>query len=675
MSQALHSLWVELLKGEDLRPWIRRALPELADIIPAGSATPNEIADRLVDAIGTRNLHAPVLRALQAKFPARRTQLLALAAPFGVELPPPEPALPSPAPRVITPWLVVAALVLGIVAWQVIERSNGPAAEPNTEPPAPPQDLRGELARLFQRSPDHLHLNIPALPARDLGTVLARAPDDRHLLATRLHIDESEIVASRSPVVALRVEPSRRLASSLGLAVSDDELAAADIELRLDDLVVREVAGSALRKRIEADPDVTEQRKRGAALTIITRTFEAVPQLAFAPRRSGDAAWQSLYQRLTTARAPEVVHDGPTIVLKGNAGAVLAYELSSVEFVAAQLGDGSDVRLLPVVASDPQDAPAVAPPRTEPLERFAFAVIAGERYRLHGNLPGANGAELVAQTLRRAGGESLVELVPGELTAGDVRRALDQLVERARATRPALLVFYYFGHAMPVGLGQQVLVMGDYTGDLKREVFSAAAVTHQLERPEHPMHGSNLEQLVRVAQAIETELPPQVPGLVTVAEVHHRLEESQIPFVILVDGCYEDKEFESIRELLQLTEFGDYFGTDDGATAEREFHDRLMRYGDVPTLKDDDPVIVAARPGRAAPVVADPRHGWSLSPGVGPLGRRLYLNIDSADSWPALLRTLIDIQPLGEARINGTISWSDLSAFAARLPPQPADAP
>jgi hypothetical protein len=78
-------------------------------------------------------------------------------------------------------------------------------------------------------------------------------------------------------------------------------------------------------------------------------------------------------------------------------------------------------------------------------------------------------------------------------------------------------------------------------------------------------------------------------------------------------------------------------------------------------------VILAARPGQAARLVQDPRHAWNLAPGVGPLARRLYLGLDGASSWPGLLRSMIDIQPIGEVRIAGTISWSDIAGFERRM--------
>ncbi len=674
MSAPLHALWVAVLSGDDLRPWIRRALPSLADIVPGGNAAPADIADRLVDAINQRGLAQESLRALVKKFPSRREEIEAVAKALGVTLGAPGSNQGLPRPPSRWPWFIVAAVVAGIILVVTLTRLRdcGGATENTRTPPvesaipAVPTDLRGVLAELLHTEANQLHLNIPPLPAREVGTVLARDSDGRQLLALRLHFDDPEtsttaaVSAAAGPIVA-----TRQLMNSLGFTATDRELAAAEVEIRLDALTVREVLGAALRKRIEESEDIYRQRQKGARLLVITKTFEAIPELTFRPRISDDPDWVALRRRLKTSRAADKMTEGPGIVLKGDASSVIAYELSSVDFVADSLGDETNVRLVPVSLDETGELPTSA--STSTLGRFAFAVIAGSRYRLHGSLPGQTDAALVGETLRRANGEPLVEIAPDELTTEAFRNALAQIVNKARSTRPPVLVVYYFGHAMPIGLGQQVLIMSDYTGDLTRDSASVGRFRHDTTSLTHPLHGSSMDDLLRVAQAVEAGHTQSLPGLVTVAEVHQILQASEVPFALLIDGCYEDKEFEAIRDLLQLTDIGDYYGDADGASSELEFHARILSYGDVPALRDADPVILAARPGQVARMVSDPRHGWSLSPKVGPLARRLYLGIEGARSWPSLLRGMIDIQPTGEVRIAGTISWSDLAGFERRV--------
>lgn len=678
MSASLHKLWVEVLGGDDLRPWIRRELPELAEAIPTGNPTPADIADRLVEAIMKQQSAPDVLRALAARFPGRREQIDEVARSLGVTLASlPGPPPPPPSVRRRWPWsvLAAAAVVASVVAVMTLRhRGETPAHDASAESKAdapevpPPTDLRGVLAGMLHVEADLLHLNIPPLPAREVGSIFARDPSGRQLFALRLRLDDAETVTSAGAGAAVSpLAASQALMSGLGVAPTAPELAAAEVELRLHALTVREVAGAALRKRLEEDDDVREQRRKGARLLVITRTFEAVPELAFRPRGGGGEAWTTLRRRLMASHATEAGSEGPAVVLRGDASSVVAYELSSVDFVADTLGDEAKARMVPVHV-DEADAPATPAPA---LGRFAFAVLAGSRYRLHGSLPGQSDAAFVGEILRSAGGEALVELAPDELPAAAFRAALAAIVDKARATRPPLLVVYYFGHAMPLGSGQQVLIMSDYAGDLQRDAPSFGRALHDAGTATHPMHGSNLDDLLRVAQAVESEVPPEIPGLVTVAEVHRTLRAGDVPFALLIDGCYEDKDFEAIRDLLQLTEIGDYYGDADGAAAEREFHAKILRYGDIPSLRGADPVILAARPGLAARLVADPRYGWDLLPKVGPLARRLYLGADRASSWPGLLRGMIDIRPTGEIRIAGTISWSDLAGFEQRVQADP----
>lgn len=409
MSAPLHELWVAVLAGDDLRPWIRRELPALADVIPGGNAAPADIADRLVDAIRQRGLALAALRALATKFPGRRDQIELVARGLGVTLAAPTGSQRAAAPRRPRwPWFLLAASVaVALVATLTPLRScdgSPPSVEkPSTSsvpPPTPaaPTDLRGVLAELLHTEPDQLHLNIPPSPAREVGTILARDPDGRQVLALRLQFEDAETsVGPAVSAAAGSVVASRQLMNSLGVTATDPELAAAEVEIRLGALTVREVLGAALRKRLEESDDVREQRRRGARLLVITKTFEAVPELAFRPRVSGDPVWVELRRRLQASRAVDETSKGPGVVLRGDASSVVAYELSSVDFVADSLGDASKVRLVPVGADDGVDPPVA---RASALGRFAFAVLAGSRYRLHGSLPGESDAALVGETLR-----------------------------------------------------------------------------------------------------------------------------------------------------------------------------------------------------------------------------------------------------------------------------------
>lgn len=680
MSAAFHKLWVEVLGGDDLRPWIRREFPELAEAIPTGNPTAGEIADRLVEAIEARGNAPEVLRALARKFPGRRAQIDEAARSLRVTLDlPPAPSQPTrstPPMHARWPWFVAAAIV--VVAASVIAilqpwvhdrpRLTSPE-ETGGKADSSPTDLRGVLAGMLRIDPTLLHLNIPPLPARELGTILARDPEGRQVLALRLRLDEAETVESTGSVAAVSPIPaSRQLMNSLGIAATESELGAAEVEIRLKGWTVREATGAALRRHLETSDDVREERRKGARLQVINRTFEAVPELVFRPRSGAEDAWAALRRRLRASYASDAPGEGTAVVLKGDVSAVVAYEVASVDFVADTLGSEAKVRLSPVDGGQADESPATA---VHGLGRFEFAVLAGSRYRLNGSLPGQHDAAFVSETLRSAGGEPILELAPEELTAAAFRDALELIAGKAREARPPLLVVYYFGHAMPLGSGQQVLVMSDYAGDLKRDAPSIGRVMHDAESATHPMQGSNLEDLLRVAQAVEGEVAPEIPGLVTVAESHRILSAAGVPFVLLIDGCYEDKDFDEIRELLRLTEIGDYYGDGDGAMAEREFHAKILRYGELPLLRGADPVVLAVRPGVAAQLVPDPRYGWSLPPRVGPLARRLYLGVERATSWPGLLRGMIDIRPTGEVRIDGTISWSDIARFEERLQPDP----
>jgi hypothetical protein len=178
-----------------------------------------------------------------------------------------------------------------------------------------------------------------------------------------------------------------------------------------------------------------------------------------------------------------------------------------------------------------------------------------------------------------------------------------------------------------------------------------------------------MDDLLAVMQAVEDLVPAEVPGLVQLVDVHGRLVESGIPFILLVDGCYPSSGMDQLRSELYLTEWGDYFGPGLSPDMGR-YSKALAIYGERPYLTNQNPVVLAAKPGTEARVRANPWNEWDFSPRVGPLAGRIASNIrryrGSGEelSWGNLLRLMSDqIRGLGELDVRGSITWSDFSVF------------
>ena len=230
---------------------------------------------------------------------------------------------------------------------------------------------------------------------------------------------------------------------------------------------------------------------------------------------------------------------------------------------------------------------------------------------------------------------------------------------------------YYSGHAVAGRGGQLMLVMSDYQGRLENDLgedlllgFPRAA----LEEPSHPFNGSNIGDLLDVMVALQAEHPEAIPGLVPISEIAKRFEATGVPFIILVDACYEHEQMDVLREQYNLTESGDYYGPQDfgGAESSQRFTKAIKQFAAAPYLRSTNPIIISSTPGTIALQTLSPLQPiWSRPEYVAPLAKRLYYRYESAladqdaTSWGLFLNWIVDVKPIGEQRIRGTFSWSD----------------
>jgi hypothetical protein len=535
---------------------------------------------------------------------------------------------------------------------------------------APRVTLREALAARLACSPESLHMNVPPASGRYPGALLVRAPDGLLLPVTFEHRPdgvgapsfelEGYAVTSASAALSGTVGGGQKFDSDV------DELL--DVSLQLREGRVIEAPLPSLRERVASDGDVARLRARGRDPEVIVRAYEATCDLVLRQRSEMNAKQWLELRKAALKSSAELREDG-SLVFRSKSPSVVAYETLSVGIVADSLGSGEPRVVLTETVAENISGPAK--PRASPTTTV-FAGVASTRNPLLGDLPAAqNSLTLMEEAMAEAGVEERVTWASDGLLDKDTLFGwLRGVAERTEKAAAEAVVVYWVGHSVSLSNGQLYLVMGDYQGDLQEDVGSVER-RDMLSEEGQPLSGTNIDDLVGVLQAVEDLAPDEVPGLVPLVEVHSFLAESEVPFVILVDGCYPAERMDELREELYLTEWGDYFGPNLSPDMGR-YSKALGIFGKRPYLTSPDPVVLAAKPGTLAPIRRHPWNEWDFATGVGPLASRVAWNIRRSRgyseglSWGQLLSLIADQKRgLGELSVRGSITWSDFSVFDA----------
>lgn len=543
--------------------------------------------------------------------------------------------------------------------------------------------LADELAQALQADPAAIQSNLPPADGRYPGAVLVR-PAVGQVAALRL-VDRPEEGDGVAKLIGDLSSVQTSAASGLlsgnlrGLRGGASSAADVEVTLRLKGVRVFEVPlGKALKDQLIADGDVVSAERRRLRPEVIFRSYEATPVMTV---RQGAAAsveaWDDAKGRLL--RAGATIAAGGSLQLVATRPVVVAYETVTVDFLSRNFSAGGieDVRFTPQTAD--RTTLAFLDPATFGLRRSGRAVtyvaVGTAQYRSErfGNLESVGPSmELAGAALEQVGAAAVAGVQPpqsGATTRASMDAFLDQLAGKLAADKPAAFVFYYVGHAVARRGGHMYLVLSDYNGDLKQDLGEETMLglpRAQLEAPNAPLGGSNIGSILDVVNAAEGELPDATPGLYAVAEVCQRIGRANVPFAVVVDGCFESETMEALRQELNLTRAGDYYGPKDLPAQELQLYASALRqFGVAPYLHAANPVVLSAKPGSVALEVPHPAFGWEFAPRVGPLAARMYRLAqasvvgDGDTSWGAYLRGLADYAGTGELGTKGSISWSD----------------
>jgi hypothetical protein len=537
--------------------------------------------------------------------------------------------------------------------------------------------LQAALAEQFGSPPKAVVPNIPSRGGRYPGAVLAVTPSGSELLVRGMYRPANLPQVSGSLTGALLSEANavwQLTGRTFGGTLQGHGSATVEVELK--DIRIFEEESGSIAERLRSDESVGRARASGQNVVVVTKSYEAVPIITVRQQSQSKAEdWAKLKDELTKARG-ELTTDN-AVIFRSTEPQVVAYEASDAKLIAGSFSAG-DVKLeLKRRISAPPANGAPTPDEFGAKSKgrgVAFAVLASAFYTADqfGDLPeAATSADVVDELLRTTGANSLETGAnnSARLTTESFAEVRKKLVNTLKTMKPRAFVFYYAGHAVSGQSGAEYLVMGDYRGKLTNDLQQTTPFVSR-GIAEGPLAGSNIKDIMKVVAAAGQELSTSKPGLVAVADIYRDFAEADVPFALVIDGCFEAEAMSKLREDLRFTPWGDYYGVDGDVTGRlQEFQQALRTYGEAPYLRSENPVIFAARPGTLARPVAHPVYHGDLVPRVAPLAAKLlgtYLfALENREdlSLGLWLRRIADFAGTGELDVKGSISWSDFEVF------------
>lgn len=564
---------------------------------------------------------------------------------------------------------------------QEIQQALATIFDPSQLPDARnlPKTIRANFAQAFNRPEELIELNLPPSGGRYPGSVLL-SPAQGQVLPMRRVFRPEDLPRTKSDVsITLSGQTQSELVSQL--LGNSRASAGVDIQIDLKDLRLFEMdLSSNFKRSLLRDKSIYRAEKRGQKPRAIVRAYEAL--LTYTLRKNdaySQDSWNSI-QKDALAIGGRLTNEGG-ITIQSNQPSVIAYESVSVNYIVNNLnvGDPDEVILRDhIVEANNRTTLSLKNLNLQPANKaITYLAWGNTQYESEyfGNLNVVGSSiELFSGVMEQSGGRPLLEGAnPESLTSAQ----MDEILDRAAAAlkkqkRKTPFIFYYVGHAVAGPNGHQYLVLKDYRGNPAEDIgenYLYGLSREQLEAPASPVSGSNFSDLFDVANALKTAYPEEIEGLYPVSEIERRLGEAGVPMVVLVDACFSVEQMEQLRMALSLTPDGDYYGPSNfgGPDEVLRYAKAIKRFGNVPYLNSQNPVILSAAPGSIAVVVPDPLPGLLKSNRVAPLARKIYTQFENtlvegtAISLGDFFYSIVDIKELGEVRIRGSVSWSDFS--------------
>jgi hypothetical protein len=570
-------------------------------------------------------------------------------------------------------WFVAGAFIVGIVVF-LYPRLRRP-------------DARVELAKVLGVNPEFLHLNIPPSTGRLPGSTFVISGS---LLPIDFTSRDDKDLISGDPfaldwhITTLFSGEGASGAGPLGVLFENSE--AVRIEIRAHDCRVIEMKLPVIKDRLLHSKEVLEQSARGNNPFVVVRAFEGTLETRLTKSGKESArAWDDVKEsarrsskasQTNTTRISLAGTSEDEVIVSWPTPVVFAYEVQKASLITTHLGTKpDDVNFAPVSVSDLTNATPKNPKPTAKSEGtggWAMLTIASGYYpqvQFLNQEWNASSAGVFEDALLPYHPSSVLRLrssADTSLTANLVLSNATQFVKHATEEGRSLVVVYYVGHTVSGASGNLWLVQSDATVD---SIQDAGKTPPNLK----PV-GENLDQLSKIADAVQATYGDGPKGMLAVEKLCAALSEGGVRFALIIDGCMEDQAFKDMANAVGF-QFNPrypelfYVGKSDVVTTEMsDFANLLDHFGQsMPCLRSENPVILAAKPGTVALGVKNPF--VEGGPPLGPLAVRakevVTAGLLNGESPPlaTVIKSLASYRGVGEINLKGSISWSDFDGF------------
>lgn len=529
------------------------------------------------------------------------------------------------------------------------------------------KDLKDAIAAAVNADPNALILNLPPMPARFPGTILA--PREKFFMIYAAG-DQSndELIEGDDFTIDATIQNLSQAGSFTGSNIFTTTLNNSDhleVNLKISNAKVIELLIPTLKQIAKKHSSVQSALKRGLNPLIVRRSyFGNVEYILKAKNQVGmdalidmaDMGYKIAEKRSGKFKFTDRLESDKEVSFSISKPIVFAFELMGIGSLTTELSnDYSEISLTPVSSRRVSniDTPITnyKPNYNQKKPKWGLITISSAHYTNDAQLntpQAAEGANLVEEFFRQYNPTFVKRIwstkdnpiTDEKLLDWSINLTMDLLNEPVDH-----LLIYYAGHGLSLPNGELLLLQGNVNKDFAERALDAS----------NPQTASNGD------------------GLMLAETLYSAFGAAGVPFTLLIDACYPNDEMQESLTRVSMT-----LGSRDGSNLyyfgdQALITDEMSQVGNTiseigqrfPYRREDNAVIFSTKPGARAVYQENSINPYGFD--LPPLASRIirysqYAPVVQGDQSIAdVIRVNIDlINGIGGIGLDGTITWSNI---------------
>lgn len=529
------------------------------------------------------------------------------------------------------------------------------------------KDLKDAIADAVNTDPSALILNMPPMPARLPGSILAPRKKSFLVYSAGDQAHEDLIEGDK-----FTIEATMKNLSQVGSSVGSNIISTAfnnnnhlEVSLYISNANILELPISTLKQLSKENNSVQSALKRNLNPLIVNRSyFGDVEYIIKAKDDLGvdvlgdiaDMGYQVAEERSGHFKFTDRLESKKEVSFSIAKPIVFAFELMDIGSLTTELsGEITEISLTPISErrayslNTPIEKLGLSNNQKKP--KWGLITISSAHYSNNAtlNVPQATEGANIIEALfkkykpdfvKRLGSTKDTPLTDEKLLEWSIDLTMDLLKEPVDH-----LLIYYTGHGLSLPNGELLLLQGNVNKDFAE----------------------------RAVEAVNPNTAANDDGLMLAQTLYSSLGASGVPFTLLIDACYPSDEMQQA-----LTRVSMVIGSRDGtnlyyygnqALITNEMSEIACTMSEIgqrfPYRNEDNAVIFSSKPGATSMFLENPINPYGLD--LPPLASRIlrysqYAPIEPGDQSIAnVIRANIDtVNGIGEIGLDGSITWSNI---------------